>query len=233
MRTAHAGSCRRELHHLRARKDASTSPEKNGMSQAYLTHDSPSQTTETEAVVGLYYPDWADTDKCVADGAAPDYMNLNPTVFLFSTLDACCVNFFGWTYSSCVGAAAEFVAYYPDWAGANKGCLADGNEPLYMRDNQMYLSVTAAACCKAHYSWDYDTCLDASDPATTTATSTTTTTETATTTKTTETSTTAPTTETAPTTPIGDASFGPQSNETAAADATADNNATIATAGTD
>ena len=67
------------------------------------------------------------------DGAQPDYMEINPTQWLSSTLDACCKKFFGgFLYQQCTGAYppdaddCTVLLYYPDWNGANEGCVADG-----------------------------------------------------------------------------------------------------------
>lgn len=60
-------------------------------------------------------------------------MEINPTQWLSSTLDACCKKFFGgFMYPKCTGAHppdaddCTVLLYYPDWNGANEGCIADG-----------------------------------------------------------------------------------------------------------
>mmetsp|Transcript_20073 Transcript_20073/g.42253 ORF Transcript_20073/g.42253 Transcript_20073/m.42253 type:complete len:568 (+) Transcript_20073:272-1975(+) len=52
------------------------------------------------------------------------------------------------------------MMYYPDWAGANTGCIADGNEDEYMRLNPegYYLFDKLVDCCSRHYSWNYNEC---------------------------------------------------------------------------
>ncbi|KAL7470367.1 hypothetical protein ACHAXS_010591, partial [Conticribra weissflogii] len=52
------------------------------------------------------------------------------------------------------------MMYYPDWTGANTGCIADGNEDEYMRLNPegYYLFDKLEDCCSRHYSWDYNKC---------------------------------------------------------------------------
>lgn len=37
-----------------------------------------------------YYADWVGDDTCKNDGRAPQYMVLNPTVWLYDTLSKCC-----------------------------------------------------------------------------------------------------------------------------------------------
>mmetsp|Transcript_9303 Transcript_9303/g.18784 ORF Transcript_9303/g.18784 Transcript_9303/m.18784 type:complete len:188 (+) Transcript_9303:2-565(+) len=51
------------------------------------------------------------------------------------------------------------MLYYPDWDGANEGCVDDGKEPYYMLTNHQYfLSNTREECCKKFYEWDYYSC---------------------------------------------------------------------------
>mmetsp|Transcript_21373 Transcript_21373/g.43482 ORF Transcript_21373/g.43482 Transcript_21373/m.43482 type:complete len:523 (+) Transcript_21373:702-2270(+) len=49
--------------------------------------------------------------------------------------------------------------WYPDWTGANEGCINDGQEPAYMVNNPSYLSEDLETCCSNHYNWMYYTCL--------------------------------------------------------------------------
>ena len=52
--------------------------------------------------------------------------------------------------------------WYPDWKGANKECVDNGNEPTYMQNNpSTYLSSQKQDCCQKHYSWDYNNCVGA------------------------------------------------------------------------
>ncbi|KAL7460889.1 hypothetical protein ACHAXS_001324 [Conticribra weissflogii] len=50
--------------------------------------------------------------------------------------------------------------YYPDWTGANTGCISDGKEDEYMRLNPegFYLFDKLEDCCLRHYSWIYNEC---------------------------------------------------------------------------
>jgi len=51
--------------------------------------------------------------------------------------------------------------WYPDWAGADEGCKADGNEPRYMSLNPSgYMYTEQATCCETHYSWMYGACMN-------------------------------------------------------------------------
>ncbi len=67
------------------------------------------------------------------DGDEPDYMALEPTSWLSSTVEACCKTFFGgYRYDACMGRYppdhddCNVMLYYPDWDGANEGCTDDG-----------------------------------------------------------------------------------------------------------
>jgi hypothetical protein len=49
--------------------------------------------------------------------------------------------------------------WYPDWAGSNDGCIADGNEPDYMAQNPtLWMYSTLSECCEMNYSWTMKTC---------------------------------------------------------------------------
>ncbi len=67
------------------------------------------------------------------DGEEPDFMAVNPTDWLSSTMEACCNRFFGgFMYDICMGRYppdqddCNTMLFYPDWNGSNKGCLDDG-----------------------------------------------------------------------------------------------------------
>jgi len=92
-------------------------------------------------------------------------MTVNPSYYLSSTLDKCCSTYFSWNMPVCLNQLRGICAralYYPDWDGANTGCIDDGNEPEYMTNNPVgYLYVSLADCCEQHYFWDKETCLGA------------------------------------------------------------------------
>ena len=46
--------------------------------------------TTASTSTGKYYPDWLGDDICKNDGSAPEYMVLNPTMWLHDTLSDCC-----------------------------------------------------------------------------------------------------------------------------------------------
>ena len=92
-------------------------------------------------------------------------VNANPGSYLYSTLDKCCTTHFGWNYHTCMGLLGGLCArslWYPDWDGADEGCIGDGNEPEYMTSNSMhYLYAQKADCCQAHYGYNYEECVGA------------------------------------------------------------------------
>mmetsp|Transcript_14874 Transcript_14874/g.24355 ORF Transcript_14874/g.24355 Transcript_14874/m.24355 type:complete len:387 (+) Transcript_14874:3-1163(+) len=121
-------------------------------------------------IVFLFYPEWtgtSDGDGCRNDGEEEDYMAVNPSQWLSSTMEACCNKFFsGYQFDSCMGRFPKndddciLKLYYPDWSGSNEGCIADGKEPYYMLSNHGYfLSSTLEECCQNFYQWDYFSCL--------------------------------------------------------------------------
>lgn len=68
-----------------------------------------------------------------SDGEELDFMAVNPSDWLSSTLEACCKKFFsGYPYEKCMKTHPRDdddcikVLYYPDWEGSNEGCISDG-----------------------------------------------------------------------------------------------------------
>jgi len=136
--------------------------------------ESPSCTpsiSPTEAdTVFQYYADWSPSGNgCKNDGNAPNYMAANPTNYLYSTLDKCCTTHFGWNYLACMGQLDNVCArslWYPDWSGADEGCLDDGDEPDYMTQAAAtYLYANKIDCCQQHYNWRYVECVGAKNSA--------------------------------------------------------------------
>jgi len=112
----------------------------------------------------LFYPNWVpDGSGCLNDGNEPGYMSAAPSYYMHSTLDSCCSTYFGWNFDVCSGNLPGICArslYYPDWEGSNEGCIDDGNEPRYIRDNYMwYMFSKLEDCCKTHYAWNYFSCV--------------------------------------------------------------------------
>ncbi len=67
------------------------------------------------------------------DGAEPDYMAVNPSEWLSSSMESCCKKFFsGYAYDSCMNryprddGGCTPKLFYPDWEGGNEGCMDDG-----------------------------------------------------------------------------------------------------------
>ena len=90
-------------------------------------------------------------------------MVANPASWLFTTLEKCCEYYFGWNLPTCIGTHPQecvSTLWYPDWLGSNKGCLRDGNEPLYMVQNpDSFIFSDKRSCCEEHYSWGIDVCM--------------------------------------------------------------------------
>jgi len=125
----------------------------------------PSMAPTNPETTFLFYPDWAGTGEgCRNDGGEPAYMTANPSTYLSTSLTACCQSYFGWIFDSCAGnlpGICSRALFYPDWEGANQGCIDDGNEPEYMRANAMnLLFVHLSECCAQHYAWNSPVCLN-------------------------------------------------------------------------
>lgn len=124
----------------------------------------PSSAPTTAETTYQYYADWSPSGNgCKNDGNQPNYMAANPTNYLYSTLDKCCSTHFGWNYLACMGQLDNVCArslWYPDWSGADEGCLDDGNEPSYMTENPTYyMFASKVECCEQHYNWKYVECV--------------------------------------------------------------------------
>ncbi len=51
--------------------------------------------------------------------------------------------------------------FYPDWQYQSGTCLDDGNEPLYMKKNQVWLFDSLEDCCSRFYSgWNFNKCMN-------------------------------------------------------------------------
>lgn len=48
-----------------------------------------------------WYPGWNGSNSCFADGNEPEYMKVNPSLWMFSTLTECCNHHFAWSLSTC------------------------------------------------------------------------------------------------------------------------------------
>lgn len=128
--------------------------------------------------LGLYYPAWGGSrDTCINDGNQPDYMNLQPDLWMTESLIDCCLTYYGWIPDECVMQNAEATIisgsdsasiadstanlYYPDWTGTNT--CTTGDAPGYMkRQPEIWMYSTLEDCCKAYYDWDegdYDACV--------------------------------------------------------------------------
>jgi hypothetical protein len=103
----------------------------------------PSHAPTPSPSIHLFYPDWHSNGinhGCLSDGKQPEYMDVNPSFYLFSSLDKCCSNHYLWNYNSCVGMLDEQCVkelWYPDWHGDNESCLRNGEEPQYMTENKV------------------------------------------------------------------------------------------------
>ena len=114
--------------------------------------------------INLFYPDQTtDSAGCLNDGGQPAWMDANPANWLFTTQEKCCKTHFGWNLPSCLGTHRQECAstlWYPDWEGSNKGCLRDGNEPLYMVTNPAgFIFSDKRSCCEEHFSWGFNVCM--------------------------------------------------------------------------
>mmetsp|Transcript_4289 Transcript_4289/g.9709 ORF Transcript_4289/g.9709 Transcript_4289/m.9709 type:complete len:891 (+) Transcript_4289:2-2674(+) len=117
----------------------------------------------------LYYPDWLNTNTCVNDGNAPQYMKVNYETWMYVTLFDCCKTYYGWNdaFTPCLEAggvnpptkAPIEDSWYVDWANFKCVKSCEGPSPcggFHKSWNILHLS--KAVCCEEHLSWK-DTCL--------------------------------------------------------------------------
>lgn len=121
----------------------------------------------------LTFVDWNGENKGCVRGSPPQYMKQNPSGYLFTTLEACCKEHYSWAVDSCKTSTStsSLSKFFPDWAGANKGCITGQKAPAYMYTNGgTYLFNTLAECCSAHYNWVITECNPAAPNSTVNAT---------------------------------------------------------------
>jgi len=131
----------------------------------------------------VYYPDWGNTETCIADGNEPEYMRNNPTAWVFNTADACCTRYFSWSKETCLAGANSTSTsgtrnatnlWFPDWeSGGSVKCIQDTNTttpPEYIAANpNSWMRTTSTDCCERYFGWDTNNCLHSSGGANATA----------------------------------------------------------------
>lgn len=100
-------------------------------------------------------------------------MTRGPSLWMHSTLSDCCTTNYNWMLSACLEnsvtspmpppvrspATPVYGLWYPDWSGSNTGCLADGNEPEYMKLNPtLWMYSSLSECCDENYAWSLNSC---------------------------------------------------------------------------
>ena len=113
-----------------------------------------------------YFPNWSSSvgpHICLFDDGSNAGPNGAP---LFDSLSLCCTTHYSWNKNECLGIvttpAPPSMNFFPDWAGANLGCIQDDGSnavPDYMKGaTSPYMYPTNDACCDARYSWRADEC---------------------------------------------------------------------------
>ena len=109
---------------------------------------------------GLYYPDWDGVNiSCTNDGKEPVYMALNPSVYMYATLESCCTKHYSWAYATCVGVVAPAQVatnkWYVDYNKnlCTKDCAVGGALCGGLASSSVTLFDDIAECCKQKVSW--------------------------------------------------------------------------------
>jgi hypothetical protein len=118
--------------------------------------------TSASASSGKYYPDWAgDNEGCLNDGKEPEYMAQYESMWMHSTLEACCKANYSWMLTSCMGSSssAGSTDWYMDF-GSNK-CVQDctGASPCGgLAESWDIKYSTQDKCCEERMWWDTKSC---------------------------------------------------------------------------
>jgi hypothetical protein len=114
--------------------------------------------------LGLYYADWGKSNTCINDGNQEDYMNDNPSQWMYTNLADCCYRFFSWDVIKCLSSDPTYEdptsnLYYADWRNSDT-CINDGNAPEYMkRASSVWMHSTLVDCCRRYFSWSLNECI--------------------------------------------------------------------------
>ena len=99
--------------------------------------------------LGMYYPAWGVAATCLNDRKQELYMTLNPTEWMYQSLQECCHRYYSWDEIGCVQKNAEItgssqsipdptaVLYYPEWLSSDV-CVNDGLAPSYMKKQPVF-----------------------------------------------------------------------------------------------
>jgi len=109
-----------------------------------------------------YYPAWDGTESCVNDAEAPDYMGLNPSLWIFDNIDSCCQRYYNWNVAGCVFKSGDDTTSVAtsDWYvnNMNEICQQDcleqsGGSCGGLVPSWKDLHKTAASCCENTLAW--------------------------------------------------------------------------------
>jgi hypothetical protein len=118
--------------------------------------------TTTTTTSGLYYPDWSgDNEGCLNDGNEPEYMTQYSSMWMHSTLQACCEANYAWALTTCLGTTGGTgsTSWYMSWS-SNK-CVQDcvGASPCGgLAESWDATYTTQDECCTERMWWDTTTC---------------------------------------------------------------------------
>ncbi|EED91385.1 predicted protein [Thalassiosira pseudonana CCMP1335] len=98
---------------------------------------------------------------------APQYMLTSPEWWIYPTRESCCANRMQAYYDECLenGGVPNVSInapslWYPDWSGADEGCLNNNQAPAYMTANPTtWMFNDQSSCCKKYYPWSLEKCM--------------------------------------------------------------------------
>ena len=118
------------------------------------------QTVVGGSGTGRFYPDWeGNTGTCLEDGNEPQYMTDIPTMWLFDSLEECCLRFYSWDSNSCLNVETGSGMWYADQL--SQKCVSDcpeANGELCGGLANVYsdrLFADPRSCCESQLQWRF------------------------------------------------------------------------------
>jgi len=108
---------------------------------------------------GIFYPNWwvGNGGKCLEDGQQPIYMILDPSLWLYDSLEGCCDRYFsGWNKNKCMNERGSGFWYVKDATGkcavdckGGNGSICGGLASQFSDD----LFADPKSCCESKLNW--------------------------------------------------------------------------------
>jgi len=120
--------------------------------------DEPTMEVAQPEGTGIYYPDWVgESATCLQDGQQPLHMDLDPSLWLYDSLEGCCDRYFsGWNKNKCMNKRGSGLWYVKDATGKcavdceeGNGSICGGLAAPFSDD----LFADPKSCCESKLNW--------------------------------------------------------------------------------